>query len=137
MGPASTKKWHLLYLEQENNVAATPMTFEFPVSNFLGGTLEGDSILVTNNEDSFNPGRLSFSFNTTGIPYRVWTDTILPEGVFHSDVWDQQDNISGFLNGPITAPFGDYTFVLNASNAHETISKTFTIRKKYDILYYI
>lgn len=128
MVEASTKKWNLLYLEQENNVAATPMTFEFPVSNFLGGTLEGDSILVTNNEDSFNPGRLSFFFNTTGIPYRVWTDTVLPEGVFHSDVWDQQDNISGFLNGPITAPFGDYTFVLNASNAHETISKTYTIR---------
>lgn len=119
---ASTKKWQLLYLEQENVVAASARTFETPqtVDGLgLGSTVNATTVRTDGTE-------LQAVFSTAGTPYRIWFEN-LPEGMFFNQATDANGKYVAVLNGPISAPYGTYTFTAFASDAHGTISQEFTL----------
>lgn len=119
---ASTKKWQLLYLEQENIVAAPSRVFETPLTQEglgLGSTVNATTVRT---EDT----KLQAVFSTTGTPYRIWFEN-LPDGMFYNQATDGNGNYVAVLNGPISAPYGTYQFTAFASDAHGTISQEFTL----------
>ncbi len=123
MVEASTKKWHLLYLEQKTNVAAPPLDFGAPSTPTPGyGSVVNGTTLRTQGNN------LQAVFSTTGMPYRVWVEEgTLPAGMFFMH-GRQDDDLYGLLSGPIEAPYGTYTFTVHASDAHGTVSREFTIQ---------
>ncbi len=122
MVEASTKKWHLLYLEQEANVAAPALDFGAPSTPApgYGSVVNGTTIRTEGNN-------LQAVFYTTGNAYRIWFEG-LPQGMFFNTGFDSSGYLYGVVSGPITAPYGTYTFTAHASGPHDTVSREFTLQ---------
>jgi hypothetical protein len=118
---ASTKKWNLLFLEQENLVAAPSRVFGTPLTQTpgFGSTVNATTVRTEGTN-------LQAVFSTTGTPYRIWFEN-LPEGMFFNQATDGNGKYVAVLNGPISAPYGTYPFTAFASDAHGTISQEFTL----------
>lgn len=119
---APTKKWYLVKLERENIVAAPNPAFQTPRMDTPGfGTLVGDDLFAATD------GNLQTVIAAEGTAFRTWIDSTLPAGMFANQGSDGT-TCNLVLNGPITAPYGEYPVKVKAATAHGTVSKTYTVR---------